>query len=137
MVEKEAGRNLFAIQAVEESGLPTFFAEDAQGAHSRIGTPADKHWRGIPQGDVLELALCIRTTAIPEAQLESIDLEVMGRRIALDWESQKVVHVDRWPYFYVPMPDWVTPGVHTMRLIGNFNGQEVPSPDFSIEVPKR
>ncbi len=68
-------------------------------------------------------------------QVESVELEVQGKRIPSTWESNEVIDVPSGQYVYFEVPPDVTPGDHQVRLVAQADRKQWGSPHFSLTFP--
>ncbi len=68
-------------------------------------------------------------------QVESVELEVQGKRIPSTWESNEVSSVPSGQYIYFEVPPDVTPGDHQVTLVALADGTRWLSPHFSLTFP--
>lgn len=94
------------------------------------GYPADAH------GARLWMRAMTYLNTLNVINVESVELELLGRRIPSDWEPDTVsAGVTSHRYLYFSIPDWVKPGEHTVRLVACADGKWWRSPDYTISFP--
>lgn len=100
-----------------------------------FGKPGEHGFAKSAKGESLILRLPVELRAIPHMLVESVELDVMGKRIPSNWEPAKVGTA--WvQYIYFGIPNWVNPGRHKVRLVAFAGGKEWSSDEFSIPFPR-
>lgn len=94
--------------------------------------------RGYPQPktDATRLLrIHVLLTPTNGLQVESVELEVQGKRIPSTWESNEVSSVPSGQYIYFEVPPDVTPGDHQVTLVALADGTPWRSRRFSLTFP--
>ena len=103
--------------------------EDDFGEPGKTGYPQ-------PKTDATRLLrIQVLLTPTNGQQVESVELEVQGKRIPSTWESNEVSSVPSGQYIYFEVPPDVTPGDHQVRLVALADGTLWRSPSFSLTFP--
>lgn len=111
---------------------PQLFIRAEDHAFGEPGRP------GYPQpktGATRLLMIDVLLTPTNGLQVESIELEVQGKRILSTWKSSDVYGVASGGYIYFEVPPDVTPGDHQVRLVALADGKWWGSPHFSLPFP--
>ena len=101
-----------------------------------FGTPGKHGFAKAAGGESLMLRLAVELRAIPHRRVESVELEVIGRRIPSNWEPTEV-GTFRGQYIYFGIPNWVNLGQHKVRLVAFAGGKEWHSDELSITFPQQ
>ena len=101
-----------------------------------FGTPGENGFAKATRGESLMLRLAVELRTIPYMRVESVELEVMGRRIQSNWEPTQVGQF-YGQYIYFGIPNWVNSGRHNVRLITFAGGREWHSDEYSIDFPQQ
>lgn len=100
------------------------------GSPATSGYPAGKH-------NTLWLRLYINFNAPMPILVESLEIELMGKRIsAFEWESGSITG-DYAQYFYFEIPASISSGEHTVQVVALSRGKEWGSEKFPIIFPAR
>ena len=111
---------------------PQLFIRAEDHAFGEPGRP------GYPQpktGATRLLRIDVLLTPTNGLQVESIELEVQGKRIPSTWKSSDVYGVASGGYIYFEVPSDVTPGPHQVSLVALADGKWWESPHFSLTFP--
>ena len=94
--------------------------------------------RGFPQhGGPLWLRLSVLMDARPEMRVETIQVDLSGRRLEADWAPHDVWG-DMMESVYFEVPEWVKQGKRTATLVAWSEARELkPSTPFEIDFPKQ
>ena len=97
---------------------------------------------GYPTSDIgtsLFLRMPITLEAPSPKRVESLELEVLGKRIPTDWKSRMVgggsLPSPAGGFMYFVIPDSVNPGEHSVKLIAFADGKPWRSPDYTVDFP--
>ena len=102
----------------------------------QFGTPATS---GYPAGkhDTLWLRLYINFNAPMPILVESLKIELIGKRIsAFEWKSGLVTG-DYAQYFYFKIPVSISSGEHTVQVVALSGREERGSGEFPVTFPAR
>ena len=108
---------------------PQLFIE---GSEYEFGEPGK---RGYPQsetGAARSLRVDIYLNTTNGVQVESVELEVQGKRIPSTWKSYAVYGTPFGGYIYFEVPPEVTSGLHEVRLVALADGKSWMSQPFSV-----
>lgn len=101
---------------------------------------AEPGTRGHPSSTT-EASLSLRTQvslhALHDTRVDSLELEVLGKRIPSSWNPNMVGAVPTVMYVYFEISDWVSPGEHSVRLVAFADGKWWRSSDYTITFPDR
>ena len=101
-----------------------------------FGRPGASGFPESPSGDLLMLRLLVGFIAIPDMEVESVTLEIMGKRIPSNWVPAGVGQ-NYTQYVYFGIPNWVNPGQHSVKLFAFTDGKEWSSEEFQISFPEQ
>ena len=101
-----------------------------------FSTPMTRGFPDSPSGEKLMLRILVGFVAIPAVLVESVTLEVIGKRIPSNWESAGIGQ-SYGQYIYFGIPNWVNPGKHSVRLFAFADGKEWSSEEFSVDFPEQ
>ena len=101
---------------------------------------AEPGTRGHPSSTT-EASLSLRTQvtlhALHDTRVESLELEVLSKRIPSSWNPKMVGPVPTGMYVYFEISDWVSTGEHSVRLVAFADGMWWRSSDHTITFPDR
>lgn len=111
---------------------PQLFIESSE---YEFGEPGK---RGYPQSETgaarsLRVDMYLNTTN--GMQVESIELEVQGKRIPSTWNSNAVYGTPSGGYIYFEVTPELTSGLHQVRLVALADGKSWMSQPFSVTFP--
>ena len=81
------------------------------------------------------LRAAVYVTCLSRMQVESVELEVQGKRIPSDWESTTVYGDATGRYIYLEIPPDVTPGLHEVQIVALANRKWWRSESSSVTFP--
>ena len=88
-------------------------------------------------GASLSLRTYVGLRALHDTRVESLELEVLSRRIPSSWNTNVAGDILTSIYVYFEIPDWVNPGEHLVRFVAFAGGRWWRSPDYTITFPSR
>lgn len=111
--------------------IPILFVEIQHYDFGSLG-PAEI---GHPLGKANSLWICLHYNALRSILVESIALEILGKRISpFYWESKTLIGSNIL-YVRFDIQDWISPGKHEVQLIVFADGREVGSVKRFIKFP--
>jgi hypothetical protein len=113
----------------------TFFSVEDWGDH-QFGSPCEDGFAPAIRGESLMLRIMVGFRTMPDTVVESLRLEVMGKRLPSNWVSREVIDREA-EYVYFAVPNWVKAKEHKVKLIAFVNGKEQYSNDIVINFPEQ
>lgn len=93
---------------------------------------------GFPKSNAIEgkwLRAFVLFSIMPTMLVESIALEVLGRRLRChNWQPEKM-HTDYGRDLYFEIPEWINAGEHIVQLIALADGIEWGSEKVAVDFP--
>jgi hypothetical protein len=104
----------------------------------RFGVPNKNGFAQAIEGESLMLRVDVVLHAIPNMLVESVKLEIKGRRLSSNWEPSVIsVGVRHGYYAYFGIPKSVKAGKQKVKLVAFADGKDWFSGDFIVEFPKQ
>jgi len=118
-----------------ESKPTRLFSIEDLGDH-QFGSPGKNGFANAIAGELMMLRILVGFRTIPYAVVQSIKLEVKGKRLLSDWKTVRVS--DGYSqYVYFEVPKWLSGGQYKAKLVTSAGGREWYSDDIIIKFPEQ